>query len=534
MKDLFLGLDLGTSALKAGLFDGTGHLLALARRSYPLYTPQPGWAEQEPEDWWTAVRAAVAELLERAAVDRARIAAVGLSGQAPGHVLVDADGAPLGRAIIWSDRRAAAEAKWLAERVTREQALAWTAYPLLADSALPPARLLWLKAHRLADWARCVHVLQPKDFIARRLTGRAVTDNRSAFTLVNLETGRYDPDYFAFLGIPLAKMPPALEPHAVVGGIVAEAAMRTGLLAGTPVVCGTIDAWCDIIGCGGVAPGRAVDAAGTSEVVALITDRPVEGEGVFASPLVGDLYFTGGPTQAGGDALHWLARGFYPEMDGESDFDRLEADASNVEPGAGGLIFLPYLSGERAPVWDDAARAAFVGLTVRHTRAHCARAVYEGVAFAVRHILTLSERAAGLTVEELRVSGGGSRSVFWNQVKADVTGKRVLQLAVPDAACLGAAMLAAVGVSARANLDAASAAMVHVQGAVEPRAEYAARYDAMFAMYCDLYPALRMVFSRLSAFEMGRNTHHAPRTTQHVSRLNESSHNQDGKANVTS
>jgi len=198
-------------------------------------------------------------------------------------------------------------------------------------------------------------------------------------------------------------------------------------------------------------------------------------------------------------------------MDGESDFDRLEADASNVEPGAGGLIFLPYLSGERAPVWDDAARAAFVGLTVRHTRAHCARAVYEGVAFAVRHILTLSERAAGLTVEELRVSGGGSRSVFWNQVKADVTGKRVLRLAVPDAACLGAAMLAAVGVSARANLDAASAAMVHVQGAVEPRAEYAARYDALFAMYCDLYPALRMVFSRLSAFEMGRNTQHGMR-----------------------
>ncbi|MDY7040044.1 MAG: FGGY family carbohydrate kinase, partial [Chloroflexota bacterium] len=389
MEDLFLGLDLGTSALKAGLFDDSGFLLASTRRAYPLYVPRLGWAEQQPEDWWTAVRSAVPELLERSAVDRARIAAVGLSGQTPGHVLVDAGGASLGRAIIWSDRRAAAEADWLAERITREQALAWTAYPLLADSALPPARLLWLKAHRPADWTHCAHVLQPKDFIALRLTGRAVTDNHSAFTLVNLETGRYDPEYFAFLGIPLTKMPTVLEPHEVVGKVVAEAAEQTGLLSGTPVVCGTIDAWCDIIGCGGVTPGRAVDVAGTSEVVALITDRAVVGESVFASSLLGDLYFTGGPTQAGGGALHWLARGFYPEMGDEPDFAQLETDAGSVEPGAGGLIFLPYLSGERAPIWDDAARAAFVGLAAHHARAYCARAVYEGVAFAVRHILTL-------------------------------------------------------------------------------------------------------------------------------------------------
>lgn len=489
---LFLGLDLGTSAVKVGLFDAGGHRQRRARRTYPLYTPHPGWAEQEPEEWWSAACDALREAL--AEVDANRVAAVGLSGQAPSQVLVAADGTPLGRAIVWSDRRATAEAAWLAERVTPEQAQAWTGCAFITGVGQPPARILWLKAHRPGDWARCVAVIQPKDFLACRLTGRVATDVNSAFCLFNPRTGQYAADFLALLGVEPEKMPPVLEPIAALGRVTPEAASATGLRPGTLVVTGTIDAWCDIIGCGGIAPGCAVDVAGTSEVVALVTAEPVDGEGVSGASLSEGRYWVGGPMQAGGAALAWLARCFYGRE--QPDFDLMEQEASAVAPGAEGLLFLPYLEGERAPVWDATARGAFVGLTGHHTRAHCARAVYEGVAFAVRDLLERCREASGLVPEVLRVSGGGSASDFWNQVKADVTGISVQRVAVLDAACLGAALLAAVGVGAFGGLDEAAGAMVRVGDTFDPIPAHVARYDRLFAAWRRLYPALRPVFSQ--------------------------------------
>jgi len=510
-KHLFLGLDLGTSAVKVGLFDTEGNLLRRARQAYPLYTPHPGWAEQEPEEWWAATCDALRDSL--AGVDTGRVVAVGLSGQSPSQVLVATDGTPLGRAILWSDRRASAEAAWLAERLTPEQAQAWTGCAFITDVTQPPARLLWLKAHRPDDWARCVAVVQPKDFIARRLTGRIATDGNSAFCLLNplpppsvgeasfppklggARRGQYAANLLALLGVEPEKMPPALEPTGVVGHVTPEAASATGLRAGIPVVTGTIDAWCDIIGSGGIAPGCAVDVTGTSEVVALVTERPVDGEGVFGAPLAEGRYWVGGPMQAGGAALLWLARCFYGQE--QPDFGLLEAEASAIAPGAEGLLFLPYLQGERAPVWDATARGAFVGLTDRHVRAHCARAVYEGVAFAVRDLLERCRAAAGIGPEELRVSGGGSASAFWNQVKADVTGLPVQRVATPDAACLGAALLAAVGVEFFQNLDDAVGAMVQVGDVFDPIPDRVSRYDELFVAWRCLYPALRPIFPQL-------------------------------------
>jgi xylulokinase len=453
VSTLLVGLDLGTSAIKVGLFDRAGRLMRLARRGYRLYTPHPGWAEQEPAEWWAAACAALREALN--GVDRERIAAVGLSGQTPGHVLVAA-GTPLGRAITWSDRRAAVEAAWLAERITSQQARAWTGYPSISSATQPPARLRWLKTHRADDWARCVAVVQPKDFIALQLTGRIATDVNSAFCLLHPQTGRYDADYLALLEVEPEKLPIALSPTDVVGPVTPEAAAATSLPAGTPVVIGTIDAWCDIVGCGGVEPGIAVDVAGTSEVVALVTDRPVQGEGVSSSLFVNDLHWIGGPMQMGGAALEWLARGFY---DAESGLERLEAEAASVEPGAGGLLFLPYLRGERAPLWDDAARGAFVGLTDGHSRRHCARAVYEGVAFAVWDVLERSVVAAGIYPEALRVSGGGACS---------------------------------------AAMSAATAAMTHPAATFKPRVTHTPVYGTLFSLWRSLYPILRSTFSHLS------------------------------------
>ena len=496
MSRLFVGLDLGTSAVKVGLFDEAGRLLCLVRRGYRPYAPHPGWAEQEPAEWWEATRAALREVLTGADADQ--IAAVGLSGQTPGHVLIAADGRSLGRAIVWSDRRAVAESAWLAEHITPQQARAWTGYPFITGATQPPARLLWLKNHRPDDWNRCTAIVQPKDFIAQQLTGRIATDVNSAFCLLHPETGHYHADYLALLGVEPEKMPPALSPTDVVGPVTPEAAAFTGLPAGMPVVIGTVDAWCDIVGCGGVEPGCAVDVAGTSEVVALVTDRPVEGDGVFSSPLVEGCHWIGGPMQMGGAALEWLARGFYG---GEPDFGRMEAEASAVAPGAEGLLFLPYLRGERAPVWDNAARGAFVGLTDQHTRAHCARAVYEGVAFAVGDVLERCLTAAGTRPTTLRVSGGGARSAFWNQIKADVTGLPVQQMAVPDAACLGAAILAAVGTGAFDGLSDAAEAMAHPAATFEPQAAHTTIYRALFSLWRGLYPALQPTFSRLSQMD---------------------------------
>lgn len=500
MRTLFVGLDLGTSAVKVGLFDAQGRAVHLARAPYPLHTPQPRWVEQEPMDWWRAACAVLRETL--AGVEPAEVAAVGLSGQTPGHVLVTADGTSLGRAILWSDQRAVAEAAWLREHITPEQARQWTGSPAIADVTQPPARLLWLKSHRPDDWARCAAVIQPKDWLALRLTGRIATDRPSSYCLFNPHTGRYHAEYLQVLGIAAAKMAPVLAPADIIGYVTPEAAAVTGLLAGTPVVIGTIDAWCDIIGCGGASPGQAVDVTGTSEVIALITDRPLDEQaavapqaaGVFGAHLLDDLYWVGGPMQGGGGTLLWWARGFYGE---QPDLQQLMDEASAMPVGANGLLFLPYLRGERAPVWDSQARGAFVGLTDRHTRAHCARAIYEGIALAVRDILERSQAAANLHARVLRVSGGASRSALWNQIKADVTGLPVQQMSVTDAACLGAAMLAAVGVQVHKGIAAAATAMVHESAVFVPDPGAVARYSELFALWRELYPALRPLFAQL-------------------------------------
>ena len=496
MGDLFLGLDLGTSSVKIGLFDPAGRLLRLARREYPLRTPHPGWVEQEPEMWWQAASAALREALDGMSVSR--VAAIGLSGQAPSQVLVTADGTSLGPAILWSDRRAAAEAAWLARHVSPRHARSWTGTPLIGDVTQPAARLLWLKTHRPDDWRQCTAVVQPKDYIALQLTGRVATDHHSGYGLYNLKTGRYHADFFSTLKLDLDKMPLVLKPVEVVGRVTSAAAAMTGLRTGVPVVIGTIDAWCEIIGCGGVRPGCAVDVSGTSEIVALVTERPAEGEGVFSSPLLEGLHWIGGPMQTGGGTLHWLADSFYQ---GATDHAQMEAEAATISPGAEALLFLPYLAGERAPHWDSTARGAFVGLTNRHTRAHCARAVYEGVAFAVHDILERSQVVAGLQVESLRVSGGGARSDLWNQIKADVTGLPTEKMAVLDAGCLGAAMLAAVGVGAFDDPAVASEVMVHPVSTRQPDSGRAAQYEALFDAWRLLYPALCPTFLRLEGLQ---------------------------------
>jgi xylulokinase len=584
VNELLIGLDLGTSSLKAGLFSTSGALLRMQRESYELYSPRPGWVEQDPADWWAAAARALRHLTE--GVPPGQIVAVGLAGQCPSHVLVDEQGQALGRAILWRDRRATAEAEWIAAHIPNHLAKLWTGSERLGDAALPPARLRWLKEHRADDWRRARAVLQPKDYLALRLTGQRVTDRNSAFCLAAPGEARYCPEFFEALEVPLDVMPPIIGPASLAGRVTAEAAQATGLAAGTPVAIGTIDAHCEIIGAGALTPSpvpsrllpspsgtpgsrtphpagaavlgtsddsgacglrwgqvsgakpastgrvgsegepagvRAVDVAGTTEIIALSTNQPISATGVFGTTIDDDTSFVCGPMQMGGEALRWLARGFYHphphphplplsragstgegegltrrgQGGGEGDIVALEAEASSAPPGCDGAIFLPYLDGERAPIWDVRARGALVGLTSAHGRAHFARAVYEGIAFAVRHVLEACESACGTSADEAVVCGGGSRSAFWNQIKSNVLNRPVRPTAIAESACLGAAMLASVAIGLRGSLAEAGAVMSQFQAAFTPQPEAAEVYDSLYGVYRELYPALRSSFHTL-------------------------------------
>jgi xylulokinase len=491
-KRYLLGVDLGTSALKAALFTMGGQLTALRRAAYPTVEIHPGWAEQEAGDWWLAACQALPAVIEEAGIGADQILALGLAGQSPGHLLVDAQGRPLRRAIIWSDRRATREAQRIADTLSAEELADFTGQSFPPSPFLPTARLLWLRDHCPELWRRTRHVLQPKDYLLLKLTGCWCTDLPSCLELVD-ETGRYRDETLERLGVPVAILPPPLMPHQVAGYISPKAAEDTGLPTGCPVVCGTIDARCSISGAGGVRAGRAVDVAGSSEVVALVVPRGTA-QGTFNVPLTGDLFYAGGPMQMGGEAVEWLRRGFYPDVSSEEGYHPIELGAGSVAPGSHGLLFLPYLRGERAPIWDERARGAFIGLTADHTRAHCARAVYEGVALGIRHVLEDAEEQSELRADTLRVCGGGGSSALWNQIKADVLQRPVHQPHVLETTALGAAMLAGVGAGAFSGLEEAGERLVHIERTFEPRRETGAIYDRHFALYRSLYPSLRDTF----------------------------------------
>lgn len=489
MKDLLIGLDIGTSSVKAGLFDFSGKRWASARYALTISSPAPGWAEEDPDEWWVGACQTIRQVLD--GVDPARIAGLGLCGQCPGHVLVDRQAEALRPAIIWRDQRAKEEALWLREHISYEQAMQWTGSLDLSDVTLPPARLLWLKFHCPDEWKKTFAVLNPKDYIGMRLTQRIGTDLHSAFCLVNPETMQYSPEFLDVLDIPPAILPTVFRPTDELGSISLEAASQTKLPPGTPVTVGTIDAWCDNLACGAILPGRAVDICGTSEMVSLGVEVATSNLSVFLASLGEKACFLCGPTQAGGDTLRWLYQGFYSQGAHQVDFSSLELAASSIPPGSEGVIFLPYLSGERAPVWDANARAAWFGLSFNHHRDHCTRAVYEGVGYAVRHILEACEQAAVIRADVMVCCGGGSASKFWNQIKADILQRPVQPCAYPESACLGAAMLSGLGNHFFCDLRSACAEMSHLGQAQEPNRENAEIYETGYQNYQDLYPTLK-------------------------------------------
>jgi xylulokinase len=502
--DYLLGIDVGTTGVKAVLLRGDGSIAAEATTEHPLDTPKPGWTEQDPDDWYAAAVTSIRRVLEEAGITGGDVAGVGLTGQMHGLVLLDAGGRPLGRAILWNDQRTAGECREITARIGAERLIAVTGKPAL--TGFTAGKLLWMRKHEPALFARGATVLLPKDAVRHRLTGTLATDvaDASGTNLFDVGARRWSAEIAEALGVPAAWLPEVFESSEVCARVSPGAAAETGLLAGTPVVAGAGDQAAQALGTGIEGPGAVSVTIGTSGVVFAATERftpdPSGALHAYCHASPGRWHLMG-VTLAAGGSLRWFRDALCgrekaeAEADGRDVYDLLADEAAWVAPGAEGLLFLPYLSGERTPHADPNARGVFFGLALSHRRGHLTRAILEGVAMSLRDGLGLLE-GLGVPFDRLRLSGGGSRSPLWRQVLADVFARPVVEVSVAQGASFGAALLAGVGVGLFPDVGTACRQTVRETGVTKPGPD-AEFYDRLYPRYRALYPALREEFARL-------------------------------------
>jgi xylulokinase len=493
-----LGIDVGTGGTRALVIADDGQVLGSGACDHaPFTSPHPGWAEQSPEGWWRATQIAVKAALAAARVDARGIAAIGLSGQMHGAVLLDAAMEVIRPAIIWCDQRTEAECEWLNCAVGPDSLLSRTCNPALTNFTL--SKLLWVRDHEPDTWRHVKHVLLPKDYVRFRLSGTLATDvtDASGTLMFDVARRRWSREMLDATGIPAGLVPPALE-SADVSGCVSEAGARTTrLLQGTPIVGGAGDQAAGAIGIGVTRPGVVSATIGTSGVVFAATDRPaMDPKGrlhtfCHAAP---NRWHLMGVTQAAGLSLRWLRDQLGVPSEG---YEKLTAEAAQVPAGAGGVLWAPYLMGERTPHLDPDVRGALVGLVASHHRGHIVRAVMEGVAFSLRETLTIFDEL-NVPVSSIRLGGGGARSSLWRQIQADVYGRPVETVVVDEGAAFGAAVLAGIGAGIWRDVDHASDALIRTTVAACPDPESATLMNERYAAYRRLYPALRMLYAQAS------------------------------------
>ena len=501
---LVLGIDVGTSSTKALLLAEDGAVRGLGTAGYPLSTPHPRWVEQDPADWWSGTCEAVRRALDAASCDAGEVAVVGLSGQMNGAVFVDAKGRPLRPGIIWLDHRATDECRLMDERAGDA---------LRASACNPPmpvytaAKVLWVMRHEPDVWKAAAKFIQPKDYVRFRLTGTLGTDlsDASATLLCDLRRRAWATDIFEGLGVRPDLFPELAEPTAVVGEVTAEAADATGLAAGTPMVAGGADMACMVAGSGVVVPGVVSVTIGTAGHVTTCADHVSEAGYNCLWPMchvVPGQYFWLGCCYTGGASLQWFrdalggAEVAAADLAGLDAFDLLAREAAQAAPGAEGLYFLPYLAGSATPHPDDDARGCFIGLTLRHRKAHLVRAILEGVAYNLRDSLEVFQKL-GLALDEVRVGEGGGSNPLWRQILADVFGRAVHPLLTGDASAVGAALVAGVGTGVWPDFASACAGAVRVGDPTEPVGAHAASYERGYRLYSRLYGDLREAFAAM-------------------------------------
>ncbi len=431
-----LGIDVSTTGVKALLVAADGQVVGSANTEQPLYTPYPLWSEQDPADWWNGAIRSVRQVLADTGVDGSQVAAVGLTGQMHGLTLLDQSGQVLRPAILWNDGRTAAQCDEMRARLGKERLVAITGNDALTGFTAP--KILWVREHEPEVYARVAHILLPKDYVRYRLTGGFAVDcaDGAGMILMDIKQRAWSGEVLEALQIPAEWLPQVFEGPQVTGTITAEAAQLTGLKAGTPVVGGGGDQAAGAVGAGAVQPGVVSLALGTSGVVFASTSAPlIEPQGrlhAFCHAVPGRWHLMGVMLSAAG-SLRWYRDTFHPGL----DYDSLLAPAAAIPAGCEGLLFLPYLTGERTPYPDPLARGAFVGLTIRHNEGHMVRAVLEGVAFGLRDSFELMKQAGQKEIRQVRVSGGGARSLLWRQILANVFGAELVTVNTTEGAAYG-------------------------------------------------------------------------------------------------
>jgi len=508
--DALLGIDLGTTGVKAALFAAAdGRVLSWAFIDYPLSHPHPGWAEQNPEEWWQATLTAIRLCLTNGVgegVSPSNVRGVGLSGQMHGVVLLDEQSMVLRPCIIWADQRSEAQCRWMTERVGAERLIDYVSNPALPGFSAPKA--LWVRDNEPDIFARARTLLLPKDYIRFRLTGElAIEISDAAGTcLLDVKHGVWSREVLEAIEFDPALLPPVVPAVAICGSTTEEIEQLTGLLAGTPVAGGGADNACGAVGNGVVQPGLALVSIGTSGVVLAYTDSPqVDRSGPIPrvhtfNHAVPQAWYLMGVTQGAGLSLRWVRDNIgLPERalehwTGLDAYALLTKEAEGVPAGSDGLLFLPYLQGERTPHLDAYARGGWIGLTASHDRRHLVRSVLEGVAFSLKDCFTIIEEQ-GLTLEQVRATGGGAKSPLWRQIIADVLGVELVTTNAQEGPAFGAALLAGVASGIYSSVQQACEATIRIVERTLPQSDKPVAYARAYEQFRALYPALKPILS---------------------------------------
>ena len=491
MKALLLGIDIGTSACKIAVFEENGRVAAQSNQPYAVYYPFPGWVEQDADEWWAAVCKGIREVLSAPGVEAEAISCIGIDGQSWSAIPVDSKGEVLARTPIWMDTRA----KEVCSRV-KKQLGEDTIFQVAGNDFLPSysaPKMLWMKEECPEVYGRAHTFLQSNSFIAYRLTGVLSQDVSQLYGLqfFNLRNLKPDKELTRELGLDLDLIPEVFPCDQIIGGVSEEASRLTELKEGTPVVAGGLDAACGTLGAGVYLPGQTQEQGGQAGGMSICLNEALAHKSLILSPhVVPGRYLLQGGTVGGGGALKW----FRQELGNGMSFDELTAEAEAIPPGADGVVFLPYMAGERSPIWNPDAKGVFYGLSYDKTRGHMIRAILEGVAFALEHNLRVAKEA-GAEVSIMNAMGGASNSSLWTQIKSDVTGKPIQVPTSDTATTLGAAILAGIGCGLYGSYREAVEKTVTITKSYEPNEENHERYRHSMELYLELYRDLEKTFS---------------------------------------
>ena len=494
-----IGVDVGTSGAKAIICNEQGDVLATVTREYPAYSPRPLWSEQNPEDWWTGTCDAIRGVISSAGVDGAEVKGLGLSGQMHGLVMLDADHEVIRPAILWNDQRTAAECALMTDLIGRERLLELACNPALTGFTAP--KILWVRNNEPGNYERCRKILLPKDYVRFRLSGAFATEvsDASGMLLLDIRKRDWSEEILRKLQIDADMLADCHESPEISAEVCASVAGELGIPAGTPIAGGGGDQAAGAVGNGIVTTGVVSATIGTSGVVFAFSDEvATDPEGrlhTFCHAVPGKWHVMGVVLSAGG-SLQWYrnemaeAERARAEQQGVDPYEILTAEAAEAVPGSEGLIFLPYLTGERTPHANPNARGALIGLTPRHGRNEVVRSIMEGITYAMRDSLEII-KGMGIEVNQIRLSGGGARSALWRQMQADVYGQPVCTINAEEGPAYGVALLAGVGIGVWAGVEEACSRSISVLSSHEVNEDDARVYDAFYPVYQQVYRSLK-------------------------------------------